>query len=373
VSQLDVCLIDLDLEKGDVPSLIEVRHRIGLADLAKVSDDLSSGTVSDAMSRHESGVDLLLAPVDVRDVEAITPQTFRQVLAAVRRDYDLVLLDLGAHVTPVQATALELCDEVVLVVNPDVPSMRGMRRTFNAWETLGLLKETDVRVLLNRASKQVTVSLDTVRQLTRAAVVPTTVPAAFARLEPAINTRDPLEIRNAQWWSTLRQVGRDVDLLPQSKQRRREGPAAGAGVREPALAATGAPAGAGRPKAGRGARSTRRRSADSGASTLEVVAMTPVFMLLALLVWHVAILGYAMVLQSAASGIAAREYAITSSVGQAEAEARDRLPVFKSRIEVTGTSGGGIRTSVRVPDVAGNFLPGMPTTISSTRQVVEEP
>jgi pilus assembly protein CpaE len=217
VPNLDVCLVDLDLEKGDVPAVIEVRHRIGLADLAKVSDDLSSGTVSDAMSRHESGVDLLLAPTDVRDVEAITPRAFRQVLAAVRRDYDLVLLDLGSHVTPVQATALELCDEVVMVTNPDVASMRGMRRAFNAWESLGVYKETDVRVLLNRASKQVTVSLDTVRQLTRAAVLSTTVPAAFRRLEPAINSRNPLEIKNAQWWTDLRRLGREINLVPRRR------------------------------------------------------------------------------------------------------------------------------------------------------------
>ena len=183
VPQLDVCLVDLDLEKGDVPGLIEVRHRIGLADLAKVSDDLSSGTVFDAMSRHESGVDLLLAPTDVRDVEAVTPRDLpsgaRRGPAGLRPGPHRP----GARTSPRSRRPPSSCaTRWCMVVNPDVPSMRGMRRAFNAWESLGLLKETDVRVLLNRASRQVTVSLDTVRQLTRAAVVPTSVPAV---LQPA--------------------------------------------------------------------------------------------------------------------------------------------------------------------------------------------
>ena len=369
VPSLDVCLIDLDLEKGDVPALVEVRHRIGIADLAKVSDDLSSGTVSDAMSRHESGVDLLLAPTDVRDVESVTPRAFRQVLAAVRRDYDLVLVDLGSHVTPVQATALELCDEVVMVTNPDVASLRGMRRAFNAWESLGVYKETDVRVLLNRASKQVTVSLDTVRQLTRASVLTTTVPAAFRRLEPAINARDPLEIKNAAWWTGLRALGREINLVPAAQPRRREARGAAPGL-DDLREAAGTPAPPGRSR--RGARV--RRPAEAGQATLETVAMLPIFALVALLAWHMAILGYASVLQAAAAGEAAREYSITSSLSRAEDAARERLDFYDPRdITVSAAPGGGIRTSVRVPDVAGAFLPGMPTTISSTREVVREP
>lgn len=35
-----VCLIDLDLEKGDVTSLLGITHRLDISDLAKVADDL---------------------------------------------------------------------------------------------------------------------------------------------------------------------------------------------------------------------------------------------------------------------------------------------------------------------------------------------
>ncbi|WP_380164491.1 CpaE family protein [Jannaschia sp. R86511] len=372
VPGLSVCLVDLDLEKGDVPALVEVRHRISIADLAKVSDDLSSGTVADAMSRHESGVDMLLAPTDIRDVEAVTPRAFRQVVAAVRQEYDLILLDLGSHVTPVQATALELCDEVVVVTNPDVASMRGMRRTFNAWESLGVFKETDVRVLLNRQSKQVTVSLDTVRQLTRASVLETTVPASFRRLEPAINSRNPLEVRQPQWWTDLRRVGREINLVTQNPSpRRRDTARAVEPEKQPAPAPVDRPGRSGRSGRGRKA----RRAAEAGSASLEMVALLPVFALVALVAWHVAVLGYASVLQSAASSVAVREYSINGDVGAAETAAQRRLDDYwdPSQIQVRNDGVGQIRVSVGVPNVAGVFLPGLPTTIASSRSVVMEP
>ncbi len=363
VSSLDVCLIDLDLEKGDVPGVLEVRHRIGVSDLAKVADDLSPGTVADAVTQHASGVDLLLAPLDIRDVEAVTPRALRQVVAALRRQYDLVIIDAGAHVTPVQATAIELADEVVVVVTPDVASLRGMRRTINAWESLGVCKETDVRVLVNRTSKQVTVSMETVRQLTRASVLPVGLQSGFRKLEPALNARDPFELRNPQWWSDLRQVGREVGLVPQSRETRRKVTAA---AREtPGTAPSPEPV-----TAGGGRR--RRRGRDEGSVALESIALLPLFGAVAAVVWHMAMIGGGYVLQSNAAAAAAREYAITSSEPAALAAARDTLPGYMGSSVAVDTSGDRVTVTLHVPGVV-EGVPGIPTEVSSTRTVVPEP
>ncbi len=168
------------------------------------------------MTQHESGVDLLLAPPDIREVEAVTPAApapdRRGAAAPVRPGAGRPRLARHARRRPPSSS---WSTRSILVVNPDVASMRGMRRTINAWESLGVCKETDVRVLVNRASKQVTVSMETVRQLTKASVLPVGLPAGFRRLEPALNARDPLAVRG-QWWSELRKIGKEVGLVPGS-------------------------------------------------------------------------------------------------------------------------------------------------------------
>lgn len=348
IPSLRVCLVDLDLEKGDVPGYLEVRHRLGISDLAKVADDLSPGTVSDAMTQHESGVDVLLAPPDIRDVEAVTLSALRQIMAALRRQYDLVVVDLGSHATPAQATVLELTDEVVLVVTPDVAAMRGMRRTINAWDSLGVCKETDIRVLVNRASKQVTVSMDTVRQLTKASVLPVGLPAGFRRLEPALNSRDPLAVRSSQWWNGLRAMGKEIALVPNP----------GAPPRSEAPATARA-----------SARRVRRDSRERGSLTLESVGALPLLALMGLLVWHLTLYGAAAVLQSHAATAATR----AASLGQdAQDAARGSLPrPFRDEVQVT-QSGSRLEVSMGIPGFVDGF-PGLPTTIETTRRVVSEP
>ena len=60
-----------------------------------------------------SGLDLLLVPDDVREVEAVTAPAIRRVLAMLRQAYDLVVIDVGSRVTPVQAAVVEMADEVI--------------------------------------------------------------------------------------------------------------------------------------------------------------------------------------------------------------------------------------------------------------------
>lgn len=359
-----VCLVDLDLEKGDVPGHVEVRHRLGISDLAKVAEDLSPGTVSDAMTQHPSGVDLLLAPPDIREVESVTPTALRQIVAALRRQYDLVLVDLGSHATPAQATVLELVDEVVLVVNPDVVSMRGMRRTINAWDSLGVCKESDIRVLLNRSSKQVTVSMETVRQLTKASVLPVGLPAGFRRLEPALNARDPLAVRGS-WYGELRKIGREIGLVPTGDAPRptSTAPARTRTTPEAASSDSGASVDTTKQPA------SRRLARERGSSTIESIGSIPLLALMGLLIWHLTMFGAATVLQSHAAAAATR----AASIGEdAEQAAKASLPpVYAAKVEVDQSS-SGLEVTMGIPGFVKGF-PGLPTTITTSRSVVEEP
>ena len=293
-------------------------------------------------------------------MEAVTPRALRQVVAALRRQYDLVIIDAGAHVTPVQATAIELADEIVMVVTPDVAAMRGMRRTINAWESLGVCKETDVRILVNRASKQVTVSMETVRQLTRAEVLPVGLQSSFRRLEPALNARNPLELRNPQWWNDLRQVGKEIGLVPQTRDSRRTTAAARTAARsspDTAAAATGR---------------RRRRGRDDGSIALESLGLLPLLGVIAAVLWHMTMIGGAYVLQANAAGAAARAYSIHGTESEALRAARATLPSSLAGDVDVDVAGGTIRVELGVPGVV-RGVPGMPGEVSSSRQVVREP
>ncbi len=347
-----VCLLDLDLEKGDVAGILEVRHRASIADVAKVSEDLSAQAVGDAVVVHQSGVHLLLSPADVRDVEAVDPRSLREVLSVLRQEYDLVVIDAGSHVTPAQAAVVELADEVVVVVTPDVLALRGLRRSITHWDGLGVRKESDLHVLLNRVSKQTTVSADTVRQLTRAPVLSVGMPSMFRRLEPALNSRDPLSLREEVWWRTLRTIGQEINLI-----RGRDD-----GGSPSATASEGYRRGS-RSRAAIGGRG------DSGQAALETVGIFPLLLVLLFTIWQVGIAGMTMVWSGHAANAAARAASVDADP---LAAAQDVVPGRIAEDLTVSTANNTVTVRLRVP-IGAPGIGAFPGAITTTRTVVKEP
>jgi pilus assembly protein CpaE len=356
-----VLLLDLDLEKGDVGWLLDARHRISVADLAKVADDLSPRTVLDAVFPHESGLHLLLTPLDVREVEEISPQALRRIVSLLRQQYDLVVVDGGSHVTPVQAALVELADEVVVLSTPDVLSLRSLRRELQSWEDLGVRKSNTVRVLLNQASRNDAVQPDTARRLAGAPVVSVALPAMFRKLEEAVNGRDPSLVREQTWWKAIRAVGREIgavrrperqdvaaELVTPEPTGRRRG-RRGAGDREPVEVTPGRPR-------------------DEGSITVETVGVLPAVLLVVALLWQVVLVGATVVWTGHAASAAAQAAAVGDDPRQ---PAVDRLPgAMRSGAHVSA-AGSTVQVSVPVPLVAPGLLRG-PWRIGVDRQVVIE-
>lgn len=352
-----VLLLDLDLEKGDVGSLLEARHRVSVADLSKVSDDLSPRTVLDAVFPHTSGLHLLLTPLDIREVEYVTPQAVRRIVSLLRQQYDVVLIDAGSHVTPVQAAAVELADEVVVVTTPDVLALRALRRIIQTWEDLGVRKGSTVRVLLNRVSRHDAVQPETVRQLSQAPAVSVALPAMFRKLEQAVNARDPQLVREQTWWKALRAVGREVGAV---RAPDRQDLAAQVVLQEQSAR------GRGRRRRARSSRMTMEP--ERGSIAVETVGILPAVLLVVTLLWQFVLVGATVVWTGHAASAAARAV----SLGDDPAlSAQQRLPSsFRGGTTVT-ENGSIVRVSVRVP----LFAPGLlssPWTVDIDRRVVLE-
>lgn len=373
-----VCLIDVDVEKGDVAAILEVRQSVSIADVAKVAADLSPTAVNDAVILHESGVNLLLAPLDVREAELVSAEALRSIVAMLRREFNVIIVDGGGHVSPAQAAVVEIADEALIVTTADVLSIRGMRRRLIAWEALGVREEGAFKVLINKVDKQSLFPSSSVPKLTTAHVLKTEVPWSPRVLEASINDRDPRAVGEVGWWRLMARIREEVGLeaavqpgprplsAPAAPSRRRgrrgrtEQATPAAPAAPPAVPAA-EPAGTG----------GRRRGRDRGGIALENAGIFPIALLLALIAWQVGVIGYAFVYSGHASRAAAREYAITGSAVQAKAAADDVLPgVLKSGLQVQASS-GDIRVTVRVPAAGPSGL-GLPQTLTTSRSVVSE-
>ncbi|MFC6715120.1 AAA family ATPase [Branchiibius cervicis] len=362
-SQAKVCLVDVDVEKGDVGAVLDVRQSVSIADVAKVAEDLGTQTVLDAVILHETGIHVLLAPVDVREADFVTPEALQAIVEILRREFDVVILDAGGHVSPSQAACVEVADEVLVVTTSDVMSVRAMRRRMMAWTALAVGDEADMRVLINKVDKSSIFPAASVPKLTTARVLETRIPLSSRLLETAQNERDPRAITEVAWWRLFTELRREVGL-----ERTTVRPAAVERKRGSRRERRGRDKSAARSESGE--RTSRR---EAGGIALENSVMIPFVLLLAAICWQIAVTGMTFIWAGHATTAAARSYAVSGQTGQARSAAVDSVPgPFSSGLSVSTSGPEQIAVTMRIPLGFGGAF-GLPTSLTTTRTVVNEP
>ena len=113
-----VCIVDFDLQKGDLRGYLDLPYRRSVVDLVEVASEISVRHLQETLYTHKDGFRVLLAPDEGERAEEVGADAARSVLAAVKARHALTIVDLGAHVSEVNAVAAEMAGVVVVVTTP---------------------------------------------------------------------------------------------------------------------------------------------------------------------------------------------------------------------------------------------------------------
>ena len=285
-----VCLVDFDLQSGDIGILLDLSHRRSVFDLLDVAHELSPRVLEDALYVHQSGLRVLLAPEAGEQEEEVTAPAARRILGTLKSNFDVVIVDVGTVVTEANAVAIDMADRVLMVATPDVPSLRAANRLLEMWNRLEIRspkadKGSEVLIVLNRAHRDSEVQPDLVRKVAEAPLAHTTLPSAFRDLEPAVNTGVPGRLSEGSLRNALTALADEMGLLPAEEGKRKS------------------KARAGQP---------RRLLGQSGQVAAETVGLAALIILLALFAFQMVIIGLTYVV----AGHGAREGARAMAVGE---------------------------------------------------------
>jgi pilus assembly protein CpaE len=146
-----VALVDANLQFGD--------HRVFLdlgLDKKSIVDIVSAPTidadlVKQVMIRHDSGVDLLLAPPSPETAELVDVDHMPQVLDILRSLYDYVIIDLDKRLDELNLRILDSSDRLYVVMTADLSCLKNVRLVL---ETVGHLgwPGDKVHLILNRSN-----------------------------------------------------------------------------------------------------------------------------------------------------------------------------------------------------------------------------
>lgn len=147
-----VCIVDLDLQFGEVSSALRLRPQSTIVDLLHAAGDGGELVTAfeDHVEVHESGVAVLAAPRDPTEAQMVHPADVGRVIDAARRHYDDVIVDTPPALADTVITAFNRSDELMVMATLDVPSVRNMHVFLGTLERLDVDSE-GIRLMLNKA------------------------------------------------------------------------------------------------------------------------------------------------------------------------------------------------------------------------------
>ncbi len=143
-------VLDLDLQTGSAGVLMGVPPRYSILDLVDNIHRLDESLLASLVTEHPSGVHVLPAPSDVDDHEELKPDQVRTALRLIRHHYQLVIIDVGRPTSNLARTVLDQADDVYLVLNADLPSLRNAKRLLPRLQANGDPSGERVHLVLNR-------------------------------------------------------------------------------------------------------------------------------------------------------------------------------------------------------------------------------
>ncbi|MEU5836442.1 AAA family ATPase [Streptomyces diacarni] len=232
-SGCDTALVDLDLQAGDVGSFLDVRFRRSVVDLAGIKD-LSPRVVQDAVYPHETGLGLLLAPAEGERGEEVDERAARQLVAALRARYEVVVVDCGTQMHAGNAAAIESADAALLLTTPDVIAVRGATRMVRLWDRLQIRKAEETLTVVNRTSRHSEIQPQLVARITGTPVARTSVPAHFRELQSALDAGrmqdlDPKGSVRQALWGLAGELGLTAQTRTRTQTARLPAPSGGRG------------------------------------------------------------------------------------------------------------------------------------------------
>ncbi len=162
-----VCLVDLDLQFGEVSTALHLRPRFTISDLLSrepVDDDDLDEHVEEYLEEHELGFSVLAAPFSPADADMIAPKDVYKVMGSLRRHFDYIVVDTPAQLSEIVLAAFDHSTRVLCMVTLDLPSIRNMRVFLTTLQKLRISSDA-IGVVLNKVEDDIGINIGDVQEV----------------------------------------------------------------------------------------------------------------------------------------------------------------------------------------------------------------
>jgi len=148
-----VCLVDLDIQGGDIASYLGVEPQVTVDALLEAGSRLDQELVRSAITETSHGFDIIAAPEDIAKIDTINVDHLLATLRMVRSLYDIVLVDLPAAWTDWSLSVVNSADRIVLLTDTSISSLRQAKRRLRLLRSIDIAKSR-IEVVVNRLERR---------------------------------------------------------------------------------------------------------------------------------------------------------------------------------------------------------------------------
>jgi len=125
-------LVDLNIGNGATDLLLDLNPERFWSDLGSVFQELTPQHLSLTITEYRPDLDLLASPPDLTKTEVIKMEDLSLLFNALKKVYDLIVLDTPIGIDPPVRGCLALAEIKLMVLTPDAPTLRSTSRFLTA-------------------------------------------------------------------------------------------------------------------------------------------------------------------------------------------------------------------------------------------------
>lgn len=141
-------VIDLDLYSGDVAASLNLNDGSDIYTLCEDFVNNRFDYFENYVRKYDEYLDILAAPIDPRSTGKIKAKYINTILARLKLQYDVILIDTNHVMDQTNLVALDFSDEILYVINNDLMNLKSMKTMISIYKDMD---KENYKIILNEA------------------------------------------------------------------------------------------------------------------------------------------------------------------------------------------------------------------------------
>lgn len=151
-NNIQVGIMDGDFQFGDVSLALDLHPTFTIKDVVEGLETLDAFALAGYLIHHSSGVRVLAAPDRPEYADLVTHEVINRVCDYLLAQQDYLIVDTGVGLSEKSLQLIEKADQVFLVTNLEMATIKNTKLMLETMELLGLKEK--VQVIVNRSTME---------------------------------------------------------------------------------------------------------------------------------------------------------------------------------------------------------------------------